>query len=68
MKQRATIHDWWYSKAHNCLIGRVEGHPNQMLFKAPLQRTSRVLKLDLENKQAITMNTVYTLGEPCAEH
>lgn len=62
MPDKATAHidEWTYDGG--VLIGRVSNHSRQGEFKAPLQMTSTVLRLDREKGEAETLNTLYTLG------
>ncbi len=45
------------------LMGRVSQHQRQDEFHAPYQRTSTLVKLDLDKNTAETLNTIYQLGE-----
>ncbi len=68
MKPLARIDDWTHEKwgsgsfATHCLVGRISNHPNQANFKAPLQRTSKLVYFAPSKGEAETLNTHYILG------
>jgi len=70
--QHAHLEDWSLStvvgayqapeQGSPVLLGTVSGHPR--LADGTEIQTSRISTFDMEAKKAITMNTVYTLGQP----
>jgi isochorismate hydrolase len=70
-KPRAVINNWWITgNGTDCwLVGKVSKHPKQGDFtQTKLQQTSAIVRVDLENELAETINTVYVLGTPAASY
>ena len=64
-KQTAHIEQWsivYAACGARYMMGQISQHPNQSYFKAPIQQTSRVVRLDVQGRQCETENTIYTLG------
>lgn len=67
-KQRAHLENWVALPNKEfpvSFVGAISEHPRQAEFFGAVQRTSRVVNVDYENKILETRNTIYTLGTEC---
>lgn len=60
-----TLRDWWFVQCGNltAIHGKIYHDRKKRWSDGTQFTTSRILRLDFENKTVVTKNSIYTLGQ-----